>query len=359
VVAVAVPAATAYGVYPIGDGAAPAVPAMLTDLDGWIAEREAEAGVREGLEARIVWHDPTRRRRTPIALVYLPGLGASPEESRPLSDSVAADLGANLYYHRPAGHVLRENSMAGLRIGDWLSDAREALAIGRAIGDRVVLIGMSNGGALATWAAIRHPEALDALVLLAPNFGPADPRAGLLTLPGGRLLVRLVEGETYSWEPENEAQASAWDTAYPSVTLVPTMRLSTWVDQRRRLRRIDVPSLTLYSPDDQVVAAEEIVQAVGWIGGAPRRLLPVTGVESASRHALAGDAVSPGTTERVRGMITAFLREALELAPPAQESPPAAAGAASPARSRTPAGTARPRRRRARGSGGRRAGSRS
>jgi pimeloyl-ACP methyl ester carboxylesterase len=229
----------------------------------------------------------------------------------PLSDSVAADLGANLYYHRPAGHVVRERTMAGVRVGDWLSDAREALAIGALLGDRVVLIGMSNGGALATWASIRHPEALDALVLLSPNFGPLDPAAGLLTAPGGRFLARMAMGPVHTWQPENAAQAEAWDTAYPSAALVPMMRLSTWVDQRRRLRAIEAPTLVVYSPEDQVVDPREILQAAAWVGGSPTRLVPIEGVEAESGHVLAGDAVSPGTTEQVRATITGFLRDVM------------------------------------------------
>jgi pimeloyl-ACP methyl ester carboxylesterase len=201
--------------------------------------------------------------------------------------------------------------MEGVRVGDWLTDAREALAIGELLGDQVVLVGMSNGGALAAWAAIRHPEELVALVLLSPNFGPTDAAAGLLTAPGGRLLARLVVGAVHTWEPENSAQAEAWDTAYASSALVPMMRLSTWVDQRRRLRTIEAPTLIVYSPEDQVVDPEEIVQASSWIGGTPKRVAPIQGVEAESRHVLAGDAVSPGTTELVRRTLSDFLRDLL------------------------------------------------
>jgi len=299
------------GWYPIGDGATPPTLPDLSGLDAWIADGESAAGVRSGLEARVVWHDPGTRERTPVSIVYLPGMGASPLETRPLADSVASDLGANLYYHRPAGHVLGENTMAGIEVGDWLADALEALAIGALLGERVVLMGMSNGGALATWAAIRHPDQIDALVLLSPNFGPTDPLAGLLTGPAGRSIAGLVLGETHTWTPENAAQAEAWDTAYPSAALVPMMRLSTWVDQRRRLRKIEAPTLVLYSPEDQVVDPGEIIEAAGWIGATPRRLVPVQGVTSESRHIIAGDAVSPSSTETVRALVTDFLVDVL------------------------------------------------
>jgi len=308
---VGIVAVTALGAFPIGSGQAPDVPEDPLELDAWLTEREAAFSVRPGLESAIVWADPDARGRTDVALVYLHGLSASRVETAPLADSVAADLGANLYYPRLAGHGLVDGHLEGIRIGDWLSDVRDAIAIGQTLGERVVLVGTSHGGALATWAAIRYPEVLAGLVLMSPNYGPVDVRAELATFPGGRALVRAVEGDTHVWQPENRAQATAWDTAYASSAVVPAMRLSTWVDQKRRLSRIRAPTLVLYSPADMVVRPGEIVEGAGWIGGVPKLVLPVQGVESETRHVLAGDAVSPASTEPVRREITRFLRDVL------------------------------------------------
>jgi pimeloyl-ACP methyl ester carboxylesterase len=308
------------GRVPLGEGRLPELPEGIEELEGWLAEREAAAGVRPGLEKAVVWADSTRSR-TNVALVYLPGLGASRAETAPLADSVAADLGANLFYMRPTGHALAEDPLGDVRARDWFDDAREALAIGSMLGERVVVIGSSNGGALAVWAAIRHPDALDALVLLAPNFGPADPMAIFAAFPGGRLLARLIVGETYVWQPENRAQAAAWDTAYASSALVPMMRLSNWVDQPRRLREVRTPALVLYSTGDLVVSPAQIDRAVDALGSEPKRLEAIPDVESRSRHNLAGDAVSPGTTEDVRQRIRRFLVEDLGMERPAAIDP--------------------------------------
>lgn len=315
------------GRIPLGSGAAPDLPEGITELESWLAEREAAQNVRPGLEKAIVWADSTHSR-TNVAVVYLPGLGASREETAPLADSVAADLGANLFYMRPTGHALASDPLANVRARDWFDDAREALAIGAMLGERVVVVGSSNGGALATWAAIEHPDALDALVLLSPNFGPADPLAMFAGLPGGRLLARLIVGETYVWQPENRAQAAAWDTAYASSALVPVVRLSNWVDQPRRLAEVKTPALVLYSTGDLVVSPAQIDRAVDALGSEPKRLEAVPGVGSESRHNLAGDAVSPETTEDVRQRIRRFLVEDLGLErPPADEPGADSAGA--------------------------------
>ena len=72
---------------------------------------------------------------------------------RPLPDKVAAALGANLFYTRLTGHGQDGAAMAEGSVNAWINDYAEAIAIGRAIGDKVVVIGTSTGASLATWAA--------------------------------------------------------------------------------------------------------------------------------------------------------------------------------------------------------------
>jgi len=65
-------------------------------------------------------------------------------------------------------------------------------------------MGVSNGATIATWLATQ-PIAVDAaaLVLISPNFGPADARSRLLLLPWGGHLAELLIGAERHWEPQN------------------------------------------------------------------------------------------------------------------------------------------------------------
>ena len=74
-------------------------------------------------------------------------------------------------------------------------DTAEALAIGRRIGDRVLVIATSTGGTLAALAATdpELSERLAGVVLISPNFGVQNPKAGLLTLPVDERLQRLAQ----------------------------------------------------------------------------------------------------------------------------------------------------------------------
>ena len=92
--------------------------------------------IRPGLQKEIVWADPATKAKTPLAIVYIHGFSASKGEVRPLPDKVAAALGANLFYTRLTGHGQDGAAMANGSVNAWINDYAEAIAIGRAIGDR-------------------------------------------------------------------------------------------------------------------------------------------------------------------------------------------------------------------------------
>lgn len=293
----------------------PQVPTDPARLSTWIAQREAAAAdLRPHAAAGIVWARPGAPGRTPLSIVYLHGFSATRLETAPLMDSVAADLGANLYYTRLTGHGRDGAAMAEATVASWAQDARDALAVGQAIGERVVLVGTSTGGTLALWAAAEAPErdALAAVVLMSANLGPSDPRSTILTWPWGGAIARVVNGPEHSFEPANDAQALGWTTRYPSDALLPMMALVKMVRRESLLERIEAPTLSLYSPVDQVVDTEEILTRGRDIGGSPYRLIPVRGVEDPSGHILAGEIMSPGTLSAVARQIVHFVREVAE-----------------------------------------------
>jgi esterase/lipase len=97
--------------------------------------------------------------RSAVALIYLHGFSSSRQESRPLMTQVASALGANLFYARLNGHGRTGEALAAASVADWQHDALEALAIGRQLGEQVVVVGASNGGTLATWLATQRASA--------------------------------------------------------------------------------------------------------------------------------------------------------------------------------------------------------
>ena len=169
-------------------------------------------------------------------------------------ETLARTLGANAFLTRLAAHGRTSpEEFATVIAQGWLDDAREALAIGRRIGDRVILIGTSTGALLATMAALEdNSSGIAALVLLSPNFGLRDWRAQFISGPPGRILARILIGEEYSFHPDSSGHAEFWTTHYPSQGIVALMDL---VNHARSLPlgNLKIPTLIIYTDKDSVV----------------------------------------------------------------------------------------------------------
>jgi len=268
------------------------------DLDTYLATSEALfEDLRPGNERQIVWAYPVSRARTPIAIVYIHGFSASPGELRPLPDLVAKSLGANLYYARLKGHGRSGDAMLEGSVHGWVNDFAEAVAIGRRLGERVVVMATSTGASLATWAATQ-PELMrnvEGLVQFSPNYGVQAAGSKLLTVPWAEKMVPLIIGQRRSIEIKNELHAKFWTSEYPSLAVLPMASLVKLADAADP-RSITVPSLFVYSPLDQVIQPELVkAKADNW--GGPSRIIEVSNDDDSSHHVIAGDALSPSTTE--------------------------------------------------------------
>ena len=220
-------------------------------------------------------------------------------------ETLAARLGANAFLTRLAAHGLATSGeFATVTAQDWLDDAREALAIGNRIGDRVILIGISTGALLATMAALEGDTSrIAALILLSPNFGLADWRGKFVSGPLGPWLARLLIGADYSFRPDSAGHAEFWTTRYPSQAIVAVMDLVNHA-QSLNLGNLEIPTLIIYSDSDTVVDTKAIRDRFDEIG-APQKL--IIDLPEASRHELTGDALAPETVQPVLAQITRFL----------------------------------------------------
>ncbi|NDA44062.1 MAG: alpha/beta fold hydrolase [Gammaproteobacteria bacterium] len=285
------------------------IPREPAALERWLNDGEATLGdVVPGAEKTIRWaHED--RRRTPLAIVYLHGYTATRQEVDPLCDELAATLKANVYYTRLAGHGRNPAAMGNVTGTDWLQDTRDALEIGRVIGERVVVVGTSTGGTLALWLAQQpHATAIAAQVLISPNLGPRAPQSELLTGPWSAALLSVLVGDEYRWTPDNAEHARYWTWRYPSHALLPMMAVVRAV-RDSQLERIRTPTLTLYSPEDRVVSTAKIFEAHERLGAKIKPLIAIEGSQDPSHHVLAGRILATADTARVRGKIIDFFGE--------------------------------------------------
>ncbi len=282
-----------------------------SDLDAHLAAEEAKvAKLKPDLAKAIVWASPAKKR-TPLSIVYIHGFSASRGEFSPVFENVAKELGANVYFTRLAAHGLDDagESFATLTAQALMDDAREALAIGRRIGERVILVGMSTGAALTLELIAENKSASDiaAHVMISPNYCPADSRARFLSGPLGRTLARFAIGTHRSFKPANDAHRYYWTSSYRSEGVAAMMDLVNAVD-RMDLSQIRVPTMTLYSKKDSVVSVPLIESKHAEIGAGLKKIVDLPEAEG---HLVAGDAVAPQATKAAEREILAFIKGVL------------------------------------------------
>ncbi len=277
----------------------PPPPTDVRQLDTWLAAQEARwPGIKPGNGKGIVWATKPGVRSN-WSVVYLHGFSASRLETTPLTQLVAKALGANVFYTRLAGHGLPGDAMGQATVQDWLADAQEAIAIGRMLGDKVLVISCSTGATLATWLGTHDLDAgVAGHVFISPNFGPKDPRADWVNGPWGHQIAYVILGEERQWTPASQAESNAWSTRYPTRSIFPMMALVRGV-REGPLERFNKPLLVLYSPADQTVEPEHTKEAFGRISSTDKTMLSVDYSDSEGQHVLAGEIKAPKATQRM------------------------------------------------------------
>ncbi|MEM6319640.1 MAG: alpha/beta hydrolase [Bacteroidota bacterium] len=177
------------------DGKIQPVDIPLSALDAHIAAKEAKVeNIKPNNESRIVWADSIRK--TEYAVVYLHGFSASIWEGDALHTAFAKRYGANLYLARQQDHGIDDsNTFKNLTPKNYMDSAKEAIAIGQLIGEKVILMSCSTGGTHSIYLTANNPEMVHAQILYSPNIAIANPAVQLATMPWGKQIVGTIVGE--------------------------------------------------------------------------------------------------------------------------------------------------------------------
>jgi len=204
------------------------LPLSLNELENNIALTEKSIkGIKPDNQARIIWADSSKKEKSRVAFLYLHGFSASQAEGDPVHRDLAKKFHANLYLSRLSQHGIDngDSSMISLKAGDYEASAENALAITKKLGDEVIVIGTSAGGALTLYLASRHPE-IKAIVLYSPCVKLFDKTAVILDKPWGLQIARLVSGgPVKKYEPESKIHANYWQLSYRIESLVALQNL--------------------------------------------------------------------------------------------------------------------------------------
>ncbi|SMX37639.1 alpha/beta hydrolase [Octadecabacter ascidiaceicola] len=279
----------------------------LNEIDAWLADHETAVGdVRDGCEKQIVWADQPAKK--PLCILYVHGFSATAAEVRPLPDIVAKALGANLYFARLTGHGQDGEAMGRARLSDWEDDVDEALQIGAAIGDEVVVIGCSTGCTLLTTALARGARA-KGIIHLSPNYGLRHRLAQLLLdLPGVRRWGPLIAGKETSFEAISDEHAALWTIKYDTQAVF-TMGDAVRSCLASEIEAIQTPAYFAFNEDDRVVSPKRTRAVMArWAGPVTQDILVQGPSDDKDGHVMAGDVFSPNQTAPLAERIIAWAK---------------------------------------------------
>jgi len=224
------------------NGKLPEVSSDLIQLEKEIIENEeSQKNVKPDNEARIVWANSTNKQKTPYAIVYLHGFSASQEEGNPLHRDFAERYGCNLYLARLYGHGLNEKeAMVDLTPENLMESAKYAVAVGKQLGEKVILMSTSTGGTLSLYIAGENPD-IAGLILYSPNIDLYDRSATILNKNWGLQIARLVMGGNYMINKRESSPASYWTKKYRLEALISLRSLLDATMQEEVFEKIKQP----------------------------------------------------------------------------------------------------------------------
>jgi pimeloyl-ACP methyl ester carboxylesterase len=281
-------------------------------LEALIAARESQHRLKPDNEARIVWADSTKKK-TEYAVVYLHGFSASQMEGDPVHRRFAKAFGSNLYLARLADHGIDSTeALLNFTADRFWESAKEALSIGKAIGDKVILVTTSTGGTVGLMLAAEYPNDVHAMINMSPNISINDPAAFLLNDPWGLQIARNVLGSKYrEWVADPE-RAKYWNSKYRIEALVELQELVESSMTKETFERVKQPCLTLYyykdeenqDPEVKVSAMLEMNKQLG----TPDKLKEAIAIPNAGAHVIGSSLVS----KDVEGVYKEMERFAIE-----------------------------------------------
>ncbi len=222
----------------------------LAELDQYLLAREsAFTDLKPDNETRIVWRDGVKK--APCAIVYLHGFSASHAEGAPLHRNIAETFGCNLYLARlPAHGIDSDEAFRGIEPGSWVDEAKHAVALGKLLGERLIVMATSTGATLATYLAAADSD-ISALLLYSPNFELYDRSSHFVNGPWGKTIARLYFRDEYrEWQASEEIK-KYWSTRQHLDGLHALRHLVSATMNDEIFRRIQVPVFMAYYYRDE------------------------------------------------------------------------------------------------------------
>ena len=232
-----------------------------------------ERNVRPGNEEKLIKYS---NRKTQYAILYIHGYGTCRAEGEFVVDKIAKKFKANTFYLRLPGHGTNKEDHLETEFDELLDEALETLFMMEKLGKKLILIGCSMGGLLATYAAAKFPEKIDAIILASPFYNFALPTPRLLYYKPMHKLTYLLKSQRKLGITEEEIKqgkdwSKFWYTEQYIASIKLVVDLSKFIAKPKILKKITIPILMLYyykdkNNQDKTASVKHMLEAYDHFG---------------------------------------------------------------------------------------------
>ncbi len=294
----------------------PSIPTEAAALEQYISNNEATHKLKPDNQARILWLNDSMKLKTEYAVVYLHGFSASQEEGDPVHYEFAQKFGCNLFLSRLDAHGIDTTEpLANFTAEKLWNSAKEAYAIGRQLGKKIILMSTSTGGTLALKLAAEFPD-IAGLILLSPNIAINDANAWLLNNHWGLQIAQMVTGKHRVSDDTTALFAQYWNNRYATSSLVQLEELIETTMKESTFKKVTQPTLLLYyykdvDHQDQTVKVSAMKRMFNQLS-TPVNLKKQVAIPNAGDHVI-GSYIISKDIEKVEEECEKFAVEVLHL----------------------------------------------
>ena len=287
----------------------------IQELDSLVADMESEFdNIKPDNQSQFIWIDSLQK--TPYALVYLHGFSASHGEAQPILSNFANHFGSNVYLPRLAEHGTTDvDAFTRLTPKALVDSARKAIAVGKSIGDTLIIMSTSTGSTLAAYLAANDPE-IHALICTSPNFDLYDSNSHLLVMPWGFQLFRQMMGGNYrEWNASDDIN-KYWTTKNHIKGHIALRHLLNQTMTDETFKAIEQPVyISYYYKDDEhmdKIISIDAIKKFGQLLSTPKASVRIEAFDNARGHVISSMYMNENW-EDVQNSIFDFCEDVLQI----------------------------------------------